>query len=231
MSKLMISLFAAAGIAFAGTAVAQTSMSRATYKTEIDKAEAQYKADSQQCASMSGNAKDLCRAEAKGKERVAKADADATYKNTAKARYDARLARADASYGVAKEKCDDRSGNPRDVCVKEAKAAYVKAKADAKVAKVSSDAMQSAEAKKADVRQVAGGHPRCAIPGGHREVRRDERRREGSVRARRQAALRQVVVRLTGARVVSLTRWRSALPSFRPLPLAALSPRPNVGPG
>jgi hypothetical protein len=33
---------------------------------------------------------------------------------------------------VAKEKCDDKAGNEKDVCVKEAKAALVRAKADAK---------------------------------------------------------------------------------------------------
>jgi hypothetical protein len=35
-------------------------------------------------------------------------------------------------YDVAKEKCDDLSGNAKDVCVKDAKAAQAKAKAEAK---------------------------------------------------------------------------------------------------
>jgi hypothetical protein len=33
---------------------------------------------------------------------------------------------------VAKERCDDKSGNPKDICVEEAKAAQATAKADAK---------------------------------------------------------------------------------------------------
>lgn len=157
MSKLMISLLAAAGIAFAGTASAASpsTMSRDSYKAENAKIEAQYKVDEEHCSSMSGNAKDVCQAEAKGKEKVGKAEAEASYKHTDKARYEARVAQADADYAVAKEKCDDVSGNQKDVCVKEAKAAHTKAKADAKVAKVDSKTGHEAASKRADARQDA----------------------------------------------------------------------------
>src|SRR6476619_2886136 len=157
MSKLMISLLAAAGIAFAGAANAadNKTMSRDAYKADKDKIAAQYKADKDQCKSMSGNAKDICQAEAKGKEKVAKAELEANYKNTDKARNDARVAQADANYDVAKEKCDDLTGNQKDVCVKEAKAAHTKAKADAKVAKVDNKTAQVATSKRADARKDA----------------------------------------------------------------------------
>jgi hypothetical protein len=157
MSKLMISLLAAAGIAFAGAASAADTktMSRDAYKADKDKIESQYKADKDQCKSMSGNAKDVCQAEAKGKEKVAKAELEANYKNTDKARNDARVAKADADYDVAKEKCDDLKGNDKDVCVKQAKATHTKAKADAKVAKVDSKTAQNTAEKRADVRKDA----------------------------------------------------------------------------
>jgi chromosome segregation ATPase len=156
MSKLMISLLAAAGIAFAGAAnAADKTMSRDAYKADKDKIEAQYKADKDQCKSMSGNQKDVCQAEAKGKEKVAKAELEANYKNTDKARYDARVAQADADYDVAKEKCDDLSGNQKDVCVKQAKAAHTKAKGDAKVARADAKATHTASAKRTDARQEA----------------------------------------------------------------------------
>ena len=157
MSRLMISLLAAAGIAFSGAAAAADDhgMSRDQYKAEKDRVESQYKADKDQCKSLKGNAEDVCKAEAKGKEKVAKADVEAKYKNTDKARYDARVARADATYDVAKEKCDDMSGNQKDVCVKEAKAAHTKAKADAKVAKADSDATRKSSEKRADARADA----------------------------------------------------------------------------
>jgi hypothetical protein len=157
MSKLMISLLAAAGITFAGAANAadNKTMSRDAYKADKGKIEAQYKVDKDRCSSMSGNAKDICQAEVKGKEKVAKAELEANYKNTDKARNDARVAKADADYDVAKEKCDDMSGNQKDVCVKEAKAAHTKSKADAKVASVSSKTSRDAAEKRADVRKEA----------------------------------------------------------------------------
>src|SRR6476661_1316672 len=156
MSRLMISLMAAAGIAFAGAShAADKTMSRDAYKADKDKIEAQYKSDKGHCSSMSGNAKDICQAEAKGKEKVAKAELEANYKNTDKARNDARVAQADADYDVAKEKCDDMSGNQKDVCVKEAKATHTKAKADAKVARADRDATRTAENKRANARQDA----------------------------------------------------------------------------
>ena len=34
------------------------------------------------------------------------------------------MAKADATYEVAKERCDDLSGNAKDVCKKDAKAAF-----------------------------------------------------------------------------------------------------------
>lgn len=42
------------------------------------------------------------------------------------------VTKAKADYKIAKEKCDDLAGNPKDVCPKEAKAAMAAAKADAK---------------------------------------------------------------------------------------------------
>jgi len=153
MSRLIISLLAAAGIAFTGAAGAADDhgMSRDQYKADKDRIEAQYKADSDQCKSMKGNAADICKAEAKGKEKVAKAELEANYKNTDKARSDVVKAKADADYDVAKEKCDDLSGNQKDVCVKEAKAAHTKMLGDAKVMKVSE---QTAE-KRADAKKDA----------------------------------------------------------------------------
>ena len=41
----------------------------------------------------------------------------------------------EADYKVAMEKCDDKAGNLKDVCIKEAKAAMKSAKADAKANK------------------------------------------------------------------------------------------------
>jgi hypothetical protein len=130
-SNLLLVLMTTAGLSLAGAGEAAT-MGKDARDAAYKNAAAQYKTDKEACKSLAGNAKDICMEEAKGKEKVAKADADAAYKNTPKARESARVAHADASYNVAKEKCDDQTGNAKDVCVKEAKAAHVRAKADAR---------------------------------------------------------------------------------------------------
>jgi hypothetical protein len=122
----------------------------------------QYKTEKDACASRSGNAKDICMAEASGKEKIAKADAEAAYKNTPKLREDARVTRAEATYNVAKEKCDELSGNPKDVCVKEASAVLVKAKADAKVDRVAAETRLDADTRQADARNEATKNKRDA---------------------------------------------------------------------
>ena len=61
----------------------------------------------------------------KGPKNVAKADAKAHMK-TADVRKDAAQDKRDAEYTVAKEKCDALAGDPKDLCVKDAKAHYGK---------------------------------------------------------------------------------------------------------
>ena len=112
MSKLMIAIFVGVGLGFAGASLAQmnspttypTPMSKANYNQAIKDADAQYKTAKQACSSLSGNAKDICLAEAKGKSSIAKAEADADYKHTPTARENARVAHAQANYNVAIEK-------------------------------------------------------------------------------------------------------------------------------
>ena len=175
MSKLLIALFVAAGLGVAGCATQRDApmaaakpmapvapISKDAYDTAVKNAEAQFKTDKDACSSRSGNAKDICLAEANSKEKVAKADAEAAYKNTPKAREDMRDARAEATYNVAKQKCDALSGNPKDVCVKEADAALVKAKADAKVDRVAADTQKDAATKQADAAKDANADKRNA---------------------------------------------------------------------
>jgi len=168
MSKLMIALFVTAGLGVAGTAAAQMNapmtapISKASYTQAVKDADAQYTIAKDACASLSGNAKDICVAEAKGKASVAKADALAAYKHTPKDRENARIAHAQANYNVAIEKCDDLAGNPKDVCVKEAKSQLVKGKANAKVDRVASDTNKEAATKQAEARKDATADKREA---------------------------------------------------------------------
>jgi len=173
MNKFNISAIAVAiGLAFSAGAMAQ-SMSKDEYKVHKESIAAQYESAKTGCDSFAGNAKDVCIAEAKGKEKVAKAQLNANYKPSEDATYKVRVARADAAQAVAKQKCDDKAGNVKDICVKEASAAAVAAKADAlaqmktakaneKAAEISSNANSKADEKGADARKDAASDKRDA---------------------------------------------------------------------
>ena len=144
----------AISLTFSGGAIAE-SMTKNQYKSHVKSIESTYKVDKTACDSSAGNAKDICVAEAKGKQSVAKAELEANYKPSVKARYDLNVAKADADYSIANEKCDDKSGNDKDVCVKEAKAAKVHQIADAKTQMKSNKANAEAKETSGDAQAVA----------------------------------------------------------------------------
>jgi hypothetical protein len=126
------------------------NLTKTDYNAGNTRISADYKADKALCASLAGNAKDICVLEAKGKEKVARAELEYGYSGKAKDQNKVRVAKAEAAYAIAKEKCDDLAGNPKDVCVKEAKAVEIKALADAKVGKQIGEATSDAADVKRD---------------------------------------------------------------------------------
>lgn len=168
MKNLNISALALAlGMAFSVGAMAD-SMSKRQYKAQEKHIAAEFKEGKASCKSLSGNANDICVADAKGRKSVALADLEDAFKPTIKTRYQARVARAEAAYAVSNEKCDDKAGNDKDVCVKEAKAAKVGAIADAdaqmKTTKADDVAMQkSADANATAMEKATDAHKDAAI--------------------------------------------------------------------
>ena len=126
------------------------TMSKAEYKADQARISADYKADKAACASLAGNAKDICVEEAKAKESVARAELEYSYSGKSGDQTKVLEAKAKSAYAVAKEKCDDQAGNAKDVCVKEAKAVEVKALADAKMGKQIHEARKEASEDKRD---------------------------------------------------------------------------------
>ncbi|MDQ2735913.1 MAG: hypothetical protein M3Y55_13220 [Pseudomonadota bacterium] len=131
---------------FCGTASAMGD--RAGYDQAKASAKSTYEADSKACDSMAGNPKDVCVAEAKAKRTKTEVDAEAAWKDTPKAREHAAHETAEADYKVAKERCDAKGGNEKDVCIKEAKAAMTKTEADAKAMRKTTDAHMDASKDK-----------------------------------------------------------------------------------
>lgn len=126
------------------------NMNKDDYKASKSRISAAYKADKAACASMVDNAKDVCKEEAKAKEKVALAENEYSYTGKAADQKKVRTVKADTVYAVAKERCDDQTGNAKDVCVKEAKAVQVKSLADVTMDKKVSEAGQDSMDAKRD---------------------------------------------------------------------------------
>lgn len=97
------------------------------YKLAKDDIEQHYAREKVTCDSVTGNAKDICQAEAKGAEKVALARLKAQHTGKQADKDAATEAGIDARHKIAKERCDDLQGNQKDVCEKQAKAEYDKA--------------------------------------------------------------------------------------------------------
>lgn len=146
--NLKASLLVAAMLALP---VAQAAtMTKADYNTDKTRISADYKTDKAACASFAGNAKDICSEEAKAKEKIARAELEYSYSGKASDQTKLLEVKAKAAYAVAKEKCDDKAGNEKDVCVKEAKAIEAKALAEAKMGKQIGEARKDAAAETSD---------------------------------------------------------------------------------
>ena len=91
------------------------------YKREKDRIEADAKAAKEKCKSMKDNAKDICEAEAKGNEKLAKKELDFKKNPNDKNKNDVEKMRAEVAYELAKEKCEDQKGNDALSCKKQAK--------------------------------------------------------------------------------------------------------------
>jgi len=145
--KLQLTSYAIA----AALGVSATAYAGLLHKDEIarekSRISANFRLEKQACDNRSGNARDICMAEAKGNEKVAKAELEARDLGTIKARQEALIAKAEAHYDVARQRCDDLAGNLKDICKTDAQAALTKAKADATLERKTADANASAADK------------------------------------------------------------------------------------
>ena len=82
------SMALAVPLAFSASAMAKGMMSSADYKAGKARIAAEYKTAKAACDSLSGNASDICMADAKGKAKVAKAELNAADKPGLKADYE-----------------------------------------------------------------------------------------------------------------------------------------------
>ena len=146
----LLAVFAAASFAGFPAFAATATMSKPDYQAAKTRIGADFKTAKVTCDALSGNGKDVCVSEAKGKEKLARAELEANYTGKDKDRAKVANVKADAAFDLAKERCDDLAGNTKDVCVQQAKAARTRAKADAKLAHETGEARMKAGNEKRD---------------------------------------------------------------------------------
>ena len=141
---------AVAAILFTATGAFAANGNKVDYSAAKERIEAEYKAEKKACDSYKGNQNDVCEAQAKGKEKVARAEAEFNYSGKPSDANKLAVTRADTAYDVAKEMCDEKGGQAKDVCMTEAKASHTKALADAKMTKKVGSAAADANDDKRD---------------------------------------------------------------------------------
>jgi hypothetical protein len=145
-----MSAIATATLGFCSATAFAATMTKTDYNAAKDRITAEYATDKKTCARLSGNAKDICREQAKAKEKVTRAEVEFGYTGKAADAKKVAMVKADTSFAVAKEMCDDKAGNAKDVCREEAKAIHTKAVADSKMMTTVSDAKADAVETKND---------------------------------------------------------------------------------
>jgi hypothetical protein len=117
-------------LVFSAGATALT-MSKDQYHSAKRRLASEFDTGREACRSLSGNAIELCRAEAHRQYKVATAVLEVNYQPSRDGSYKARIAIADADYLVARRQCADQAAHVRNVCVRAARAIQIAAKADA----------------------------------------------------------------------------------------------------
>jgi hypothetical protein len=140
----VVLLLGAALVWAAGHAHAGTPESRLAYQQARDAAGAAYKNARARCNAITGNPKDVCVAEAKAARVQAEESARARYEDTLKGYTRARVRIASANYDRDQARCAGMTGNDKDVCKAQAKAALVAAQADARADQKSIEARNEA---------------------------------------------------------------------------------------
>ena len=102
---------------------------------ELERIDAEFDAARERCNNLAVQTRNVCLAEARAERRIRKVELAAHSQGTTKARYDARVARAEAEFEVAKERCGVHAGAERETCVADARTREARAKDEARAAR------------------------------------------------------------------------------------------------
>jgi hypothetical protein len=120
--KHLIGLALALGIgAAAADAAPEGAMGTEAFEAAQARVEAQAKAQRKACGRLEGLAKDVCEAEARGREKIALARLEAQRTPGPEAEKNIKFAKAEADYAIAKQRCRALKERAKDSCTARAK--------------------------------------------------------------------------------------------------------------
>jgi len=137
----------ATGLAF-GTVAGAEDMTYAQYESEEKDLGARLEEAGTRCDAYVANARDVCLAEARGRQSVARAELRAQYQPGARNLRRVLRARADAIYAVAIERCDDEKGEDKIACVREAEVTRVRSLAEPRESALLGDGVEEATSRR-----------------------------------------------------------------------------------
>lgn len=133
MNKLiLLALGGLASALFAAAPASAATQDTAAYRSATDKAAADYRSAKANCAKERANDKQVCLQQAKVERARADADAVEQHRNSPTMLSRARIALANAEYGLARAHCAVMTGNDRSTCQRDAQATQTAALADAR---------------------------------------------------------------------------------------------------
>lgn len=126
MNKIIITAAIATIGMFSVSAMAE-GLTEEAHQAVEDAIAAEYKSDKESCNSSSGDVKKNCLDKAESKQRKSLAELESDDNELGKVLFNATVAKAVAEYSIAKDKCNAKDENQKDICLREASAAQINA--------------------------------------------------------------------------------------------------------
>lgn len=114
-------------------ASAAAPMSFADLNAGLARAAADFVAAKAACDKLAGNPRDVCREQARAQEMVTRAELELARAGTPKARDYLAAIKLDTAYDVARTQCNDKTGEAKTHCTREAQATRTQGQADLKL--------------------------------------------------------------------------------------------------
>jgi hypothetical protein len=122
--KRMTLISSAAALVLAAAAGAGLALDKGPsadgYKAALARIEQQRNKDDAACKRLKDNALEICKLQAEGRQKVARAELEAQHKPSPDAERQVKVAKADADYRVARQRCST-AGARKDACLAQAK--------------------------------------------------------------------------------------------------------------